>query len=52
MSVVHPVAYPGCQVWENVWSCWTGITQGDGEAIRRAATILRYFGSKQVQTRA
>ena len=38
-------------MWENVWSCWTGITQGDGEAIRRAATVLRYFGSKQVRAR-
>lgn len=34
----------GLETWESVWGCWNGITERDGEAIRRAATILRYFG--------
>ena len=36
----------GLETWENVWSCWVQLTQGDGEAIRRGATILRYMGGK------
>eukprot|EP00759_Apiculatamorpha_spiralis_P058784 PhF_6_TR935/c0_g1_i2/m.1668 len=31
--------------WENIWGTWNGITPRDGELIRRAATLLRFFGS-------
>merc|ERR1712232_528566 len=34
----------GYESWENVWGTWNGITPRDGEAIRRVATMLRYFG--------
>ena len=37
----------GFESWENVWGCWNGITPRDGEATRRAATILRYFGNRR-----
>lgn len=30
--------------WENIWGIWNGITERDGEAIRRVATVLRQFG--------
>jgi hypothetical protein len=36
----------GLETWENVWSCWVGLTEGDGEAIRRGGSILRYFGGR------
>lgn len=36
----------GYESWENVWQMWNGITERDGEAIRRVATILRFFGSR------
>eukprot|EP00486_Rosalina_sp_Unknown_P008782 CAMPEP_0201589924 /NCGR_PEP_ID=MMETSP0190_2-20130828/172184_1 /ASSEMBLY_ACC=CAM_ASM_000263 /TAXON_ID=37353 /ORGANISM="Rosalina sp." /LENGTH=962 /DNA_ID=CAMNT_0048045033 /DNA_START=27 /DNA_END=2915 /DNA_ORIENTATION=+ len=36
----------GYESWENVWGCWNGITPRDGEAIRRAGTIMRYFGNR------
>jgi hypothetical protein len=35
----------GFESWENVWGTWNGITPRDGEAIRRVATMLRFFGS-------
>jgi hypothetical protein len=35
----------GYESWENVWGTWNGITPRDGEAIRRVATMLRFFGS-------
>jgi gamma-glutamyl hercynylcysteine S-oxide synthase len=31
----------GYESWENVWGIWNGITPHDGEALRRAATLLR-----------
>merc|ERR1719315_80470 len=34
----------GFEVWENVWGIWNGITERDGEAIRRTSAILREFG--------
>merc|ERR1711871_536098 len=34
----------GYESWENVWGTWNGITPYDGEAIRRVATMLRFFG--------
>ena len=34
----------GFEVWENVWGIWNGITERDGEAIRRTSAILRQFG--------
>eukprot|EP01084_Bolivina_argentea_P290188 498398_1 len=37
----------GFESWENVWGCWNGIVPRDGEAIRRMATILRYFGNRR-----
>jgi len=36
----------GYESWENVWGVWNGITPYDGEAIRRVATMLRYFGKE------
>ena len=36
----------GLVSWENVWGTWNGITERDGEAIRRVATMLRYFGAR------
>ena len=35
----------GYEAWENVWGLWNGITPRDGEAIRRVATLLRFFGA-------
>ena len=32
----------GYESWENVWGIWNGITQRDGEAIRRIARIERF----------
>jgi formylglycine-generating enzyme required for sulfatase activity len=31
----------GWESWENVWGIWNGVTQRDGEATRRIATIER-----------
>jgi len=31
----------GWESWENIWGIWNGITQRDGEATRRMATIER-----------
>ena len=36
----------GYESWENVWGTWNGITPRDGEAIRRVAAMLRFFGGK------
>ena len=33
----------GFESWENVWGIWNGITERDGEAIRRTSAILRQF---------
>jgi len=35
----------GFESWENVWGIWNGITERDGEAIRRTSNILRHFGN-------
>ena len=35
----------GYETWENVWGTWNGIVERDGEAIRRVATVLRFFGT-------
>jgi hypothetical protein len=32
------------KAWENVWGVYNQITPRDGEAVRRVAHILRYFG--------
>ena len=34
----------GFESWENVWGIWNGITPRDAAAIKRSASILRYFG--------
>ena len=34
----------GFESWENIWGLWNGITERDGEAIRRTSAILRQFG--------
>lgn len=34
----------GYEAWENVWGSWNGIVPRDAEAIRRVATLLRFFG--------
>jgi formylglycine-generating enzyme required for sulfatase activity len=31
----------GYESWENVWGIWNGITPHDGEALRRAVTLVR-----------
>ncbi len=36
----------GYESWENVWGTWNGIVERDGEAIRRVASMLRFFGGK------
>ena len=36
----------GYESWENVWGTWNGIVPRDAEAIRRVATLLRFFGGK------
>eukprot|EP00937_MAST-01D_sp_MAST-1D-sp2_P003880 g3880.t1 len=33
------------EAWENVWGCWNGITERDSAALRRVATMLRFFSS-------
>lgn len=33
----------GLESWENIWGIWNGLTDRDGEAIRRVATIERAF---------
>jgi len=30
--------------WENIWGIWNQLSTRDGEALRRAATILRFLG--------
>ena len=35
----------GYVAWENVWGIWNGMTERDGEALRRIRPLLRYFGS-------
>ena len=34
----------GWESWENIWGNWNGVVPADGEALRRSARILRYFG--------
>mmetsp|Transcript_38058 Transcript_38058/g.89062 ORF Transcript_38058/g.89062 Transcript_38058/m.89062 type:complete len:747 (-) Transcript_38058:149-2389(-) len=34
----------GYETWENIWGIWNGIVPRDAEAIRRVATIERFFG--------
>ena len=34
----------GYESWENVWGTWNGIVPRDGEAIRRVAAMLRFWG--------
>jgi hypothetical protein len=36
----------GYESWENVWGTWNGIVPRDGEAIRRIASMLRFFGGR------
>ena len=34
----------GVETWQNIWGIWQGITQRDGEALRRLGPLLRFFG--------
>ena len=34
----------GYETWENVWGLWNGISQRDGEAIRRLRTVMTFLG--------
>jgi hypothetical protein len=34
-----------CHKWENIWGVWNQLTSYDCDAVRRTATILRYFGA-------
>mmetsp|Transcript_50215 Transcript_50215/g.92764 ORF Transcript_50215/g.92764 Transcript_50215/m.92764 type:complete len:725 (-) Transcript_50215:50-2224(-) len=36
----------GYETWENIWGIWNGIVPRDAEAIRRVATIERFFGRR------
>ena len=36
----------GYESWENVWGTWNGIVPRDAEALRRVATMLRFFGGR------
>eukprot|EP01084_Bolivina_argentea_P150332 262543_1 len=36
----------GFNSWQNVWGCYNEMVPRDGEALRRVANILRYFGNK------
>ena len=36
----------GFETFENVWGTWNGITERDGEALRRVGLLLRYFGRR------
>eukprot|EP01043_Picozoa_sp_COSAG02_P073404 COSAG02_NODE_14251_length_1293_cov_1.222781_1_plen_87_part_10 len=36
----------GIDTWQNVWGVWQGMTSHDGEALRRLAPILRFFGRR------
>jgi len=36
----------GVETWENVWGTWNGITEYDGEQIRRMAKMSRFFGKR------
>ena len=31
--------------WEDVWGAWNGLTPRDGEALRRAAAVLHFWGA-------
>ena len=36
----------GFETWENVWGTWNGITERDGEQIRRLHVLLRFLGGR------
>ena len=40
-GLAHSIAR---RTWENVWGVWNGIVPRDGEAIKRVAKMLRFFG--------
>lgn len=37
----------GFETWENVWGTWIGITEMDGETIRRLGVLLRFLGGSR-----
>ena len=36
----------GYTAWENLWGCFNAMTDRDGEATRRVARLLRFFGAR------
>ena len=49
-SASHCAQAVGIVPWQNIWRDWNQLTDFDAEAIRRAYTILRFFGARGFTT--